>query len=370
MGGRYAIQRSRTIVVIAILGLFQSAAPHGAGAQSYPTRPITIIVPYPAGGPSDVLTRILAERLKTALGQPIIIENVTGAGGSIGVGRVARSAPDGYTLAIGHNQTHVINGASMNLPYDVVKDFEPIVADRRHAAMADQPQDAAGQRREGADRLAQGQQGDRRLGRRRRADRSLRAVVPEADRHAIPVRALSRRRAAAPGPAGRPDRHRVRPGGELSRPGSQRPAQGLRGSVQAALVGGAGRADHGRGRRAGTARLVLARHVGAEGHAEGDHRQARRRLRRDAGRPRGAAAVEGHRPGASGPATNRRRRRWPRSRRTRSRYGGRSSRPTTSRANDAQSRETGDEDFAFGIRGHARALRAARRRNRTIPTSR
>ena len=72
--------------------------------------------------------------MKTALGQTVIIENVTGAGGSIGVGRVARSAPDGYTLAIGHNQTHVINAASMNLPYDVVKDFEPM------SLIADTPQ--------------------------------------------------------------------------------------------------------------------------------------------------------------------------------------------------------------------------------------
>jgi tripartite-type tricarboxylate transporter receptor subunit TctC len=123
-----------TIVAVAILGLFQAGAPHSADAQSYPTRPITVIVPYPAGGPSDTLTRVLVERMKTALGQSIIIENVTGAGGSIGVGRVARAAPDGYTLAIGHNQTHVINAASMNLPYDVVKDFEPV------SLIADTPQ--------------------------------------------------------------------------------------------------------------------------------------------------------------------------------------------------------------------------------------
>ena len=120
-------------LLLALCTVLGSAA-GGALAQSYPTRPVTLIVPYPAGGPSDVLTRILAERLKIALGQPIIIENVTGAGGSIGVGRVARSAPDGYTLAIGHNQTHVINGASMNLPYDVVKDFEPV------SLIADTPQ--------------------------------------------------------------------------------------------------------------------------------------------------------------------------------------------------------------------------------------
>ena len=124
----------RTFFAAAILGLLQAASPGGAMAQSYPARPITIVVPYPAGGPSDSLTRVLAERMKTALGQSIIIENVTGAGGSIGVGRVARAAPDGYTLAIGHNQTHVINGASMNLPYDVVKDFEPV------SLIADTPQ--------------------------------------------------------------------------------------------------------------------------------------------------------------------------------------------------------------------------------------
>jgi tripartite-type tricarboxylate transporter receptor subunit TctC len=124
----------RTVVAAAILGLLQAAAPDGAIAQGYPTRPITIVVPYPAGGPSDTLTRVLAERMKTALGQSIIIENVTGAGGSIGAGRVAHAAPDGYTLAIGHNQTHVINAVTQNLNYDVVKDFEPI------SLIADTPQ--------------------------------------------------------------------------------------------------------------------------------------------------------------------------------------------------------------------------------------
>src|SRR3569833_1228939 len=125
---------ARIAHVAVILGLFHIAALPDAKAQNFPTRPITMIVPYPAGGPSDTLTRVLAERMKIALGQSIIIENVTGAGGSIGVGRVARAAPDGYTHAIGHNQTHVINGASMNLPYDVVKDFEPV------SLIADTPQ--------------------------------------------------------------------------------------------------------------------------------------------------------------------------------------------------------------------------------------
>ena len=82
-----------------------------ARAQSYPTRPITIIVPYPAGGGADAVARIMAERMRAVLGQPIIIENVAGASGSIGTGRVARAAPDGYTLGIGNWSTHVVNGA-------------------------------------------------------------------------------------------------------------------------------------------------------------------------------------------------------------------------------------------------------------------
>ena len=93
-----------------------------------------MIVPYPAGGPTDTLARVLADRMKTALGQSVIIENVTGAGGSIGIGRVARSAPDGYTLGIGHNQTHVINAATHEPALDVVKDFEPV------SLIADTPQ--------------------------------------------------------------------------------------------------------------------------------------------------------------------------------------------------------------------------------------
>ena len=97
-----------------------------ATAQDYPTRPITIVVPFPAGGPTDALARVLAERMKGALGQSVIIENPTGAAGTIGTGRVARAAPDGYTVILGHWQTHVVNGATYALPFDVVKDFEPI----------------------------------------------------------------------------------------------------------------------------------------------------------------------------------------------------------------------------------------------------
>jgi tripartite-type tricarboxylate transporter receptor subunit TctC len=94
--------------------------------QSFPSRPITWVVPFAAGGPVDTLARFLAERLRPLLGQPVIIENVGGAGGSIGVGRVARAAPDGYTLINGIWSTHVVNGAIYSLPYDVLNDFEPV----------------------------------------------------------------------------------------------------------------------------------------------------------------------------------------------------------------------------------------------------
>src|ERR1043165_7748299 len=86
-----------------------------AKAQAYPSRPITIVVPFPAGGSTDVIGRILAEKMRVSLGQTVIIENVGGAGGSIGVGRVARAAPDGYTLDIGQWDTHVANGAAYPL---------------------------------------------------------------------------------------------------------------------------------------------------------------------------------------------------------------------------------------------------------------
>jgi tripartite-type tricarboxylate transporter receptor subunit TctC len=106
------------------LGMLLSAT--HAMAQAYPSRPVTIIVPFPAGGPTDTLARILADHLSSSLAQSVIIENVSGAAGSIGVGRVARAAPDGYTLGIGHWSTHVVNGATMSLPYDVLTDFAPV----------------------------------------------------------------------------------------------------------------------------------------------------------------------------------------------------------------------------------------------------
>jgi tripartite-type tricarboxylate transporter receptor subunit TctC len=102
------------------------AMPRIARAQTYPTRPITMIVPFPAGGAADLIGRLVAEHMRGSLGQPVIVENMAGASGSVGAGRVARAAGDGYTLGIGTLSTHVINGALLALQYDVRKDFEPI----------------------------------------------------------------------------------------------------------------------------------------------------------------------------------------------------------------------------------------------------
>jgi tripartite-type tricarboxylate transporter receptor subunit TctC len=95
-------------------------------AQAYPSRPITLVVPLPAGGPIDATARIIAEGMRTSLGQPVIIENITGASGSIGVGHVARATPDGYTFGIGYLGTNVFNGVTYALPYDLLKDLEPV----------------------------------------------------------------------------------------------------------------------------------------------------------------------------------------------------------------------------------------------------
>jgi tripartite-type tricarboxylate transporter receptor subunit TctC len=95
-------------------------------AQPFPAHPITLIVPFGAGGPVDTLARTLSEAMRASLGQPVVIENVTGASGTIGVIRAARAAPDGYTVSIGNWPSHVVNGAIYTLPFDLLKDFEPV----------------------------------------------------------------------------------------------------------------------------------------------------------------------------------------------------------------------------------------------------
>jgi tripartite-type tricarboxylate transporter receptor subunit TctC len=114
------------LLALVAAGIFALVSTGIAKAQEYPAHPITLIVPFAAGGPTDTLARILAQRMSVKLGQSIVVENVSGASGSIGVGRVARSSPDGYTLSIGNITTHVFNGAIYPLPYDLLQDFEPI----------------------------------------------------------------------------------------------------------------------------------------------------------------------------------------------------------------------------------------------------
>ena len=111
-------------MVLALLAALAISGP--AFAQNFPSRPITIIVPFSAGGPSDAMARILAERMKLSLGETVLVENVTGAGGSVGVGRAVRSPADGYTVSFGHLGTHVANGAIYKLGYDLVTDLEPV----------------------------------------------------------------------------------------------------------------------------------------------------------------------------------------------------------------------------------------------------
>jgi tripartite-type tricarboxylate transporter receptor subunit TctC len=113
------------LVAVAALAL-TLATPGSVGAQTFPTRPITVVVPFPAGGPTDALVRILGERMRVSLGQPLVVEYVSGAAGTLGVGRVARAAPDGYTMQIGHPGSNVVVPALYSLPFEVLKDFAPV----------------------------------------------------------------------------------------------------------------------------------------------------------------------------------------------------------------------------------------------------
>ncbi len=109
-----------------LLALAAAFCCSAASAQNFPVRPVTLVVPFSAGGPTDTIARIMAERMTKSLGQTVVVENVTGAGGNLGVGRVVRAAPDGYTVSIGHIGPHVINGAMYRLDYDLLNDLAPV----------------------------------------------------------------------------------------------------------------------------------------------------------------------------------------------------------------------------------------------------
>jgi len=117
----------RRFVQLAAGAVALPAVSRSVWAQAYPTRPITIVVAYAAGGTTDIIARMMAERMRVTLGQPVVVENVTGAGGILGVARAARAAPDGYTICLSQNGTHVIAGATYpKLQYDPVRDFAPL----------------------------------------------------------------------------------------------------------------------------------------------------------------------------------------------------------------------------------------------------
>ena len=138
-----------------------------ARAQAYPARPITMVVPFPAGGPTDTIGRVVAEGMRAALGQPVVIDNVGGAAGSLATGKVARTAPDGYTIGLGSGTTHVANGAIYSLNYDVVTSFEPVsmltiqplVIVAKKAMQADTLQDLIAWLRANPDKASQGTAG-------------------------------------------------------------------------------------------------------------------------------------------------------------------------------------------------------------------
>jgi tripartite-type tricarboxylate transporter receptor subunit TctC len=112
---------TRLLAAIALCCFAGSAA-----SQAWPAKPVTMVVAFAAGGPTDTIARLMAAAMGSRLGQTVVVENTTGAAGTIGVGRVAKAAPDGYTLGIGHWSTHVVNGAIYALPYDLLNDFEPV----------------------------------------------------------------------------------------------------------------------------------------------------------------------------------------------------------------------------------------------------
>ena len=116
--------RTMPLVLLAIASSLATIST--AVSQEYPSRPITLVVPFAAGGPTDTVARIIAEPMRAALGQSIIVENVVGASGTVGTGRVARASPDGHTIIVGYWGTHVLNGALFSLQYDVLRDFAPV----------------------------------------------------------------------------------------------------------------------------------------------------------------------------------------------------------------------------------------------------
>jgi hypothetical protein len=276
-----------------------AAWPLAARAQAYPSRPITIVVPFSAGGPTDTLARILAERMRGPLGQSVIIENPTGAGGTIGTGRVARAAPDGYMVILGHWATHVVNGATYRLQYDVVKDFEPVslVADcpwwivARQALPAKDLTELVAWLKENPGKGTVGivgvGSGADVLGTYFQQNTGTRFQF-------VPYRGAAPMIQGSGGRAARPDLHT---GSERASASPLRSAQGLCGDGQDPVGGDARYSNDRRSRGARPSRVALAWSLGAQGHAQGCYHQAPCRTRGHLGGSSGAPAVHRRRSG-------------------------------------------------------------------------
>ena len=258
-----------------------------ASAQFYPERPVTLIVPFAAGGPTDTLARLVAGSMAKTLGQQVPVENVGGAGGTLGAARVAKAAPDGYTLLL-HNISQATSGTLYSdLPYDPVADFAPVglIADVPMTIVArpDFPADDLA----GLGRAPEGQSRPGVDGQRR--DRGVVPLVRHAadlgERHVRGRGLLQGHGAGADRPAGRPDRPPVRPDHQHDGPHPGGHAQGVRGDDQGARAHAARPADHRRGRPAGGRDRGLARHLRAGRDAARRRRRAGRGAARGAGGP-------------------------------------------------------------------------------------
>ena len=216
--------------------------PRPAQAQTFPSKPITVVIPLAAGGAVDTNVRIMLESMRMTLGQSILVENNGGAGGVTGINRVARAAPDGYTISVGTWGTHVVNAFVYSTPYDLAQDFEPVALlpsvphwfiARKNLPPKDFKEFIAYP--EGKQR-----QGHRRLGRYRRQLGGVRLLFRQVHRHQHHAGALSRRRAGVAGYRRRQCRHDVRSCREFARAGQGRHHQGLCGDIEEAMVRRAG----------------------------------------------------------------------------------------------------------------------------------
>ena len=244
------MQTQRLVLASLALGSALLAFECAEAQSTYPSRPISMIVPFAAGGPTDTLARIMAQHLNVSLGQPVVIENVTGAAGAIAVGRVARAAPDGYTLGIGNWGTHVINGAVMALQYDLLKDFEPValIASNpllivtKNGVPAKELTGLIAWLKANGDKASAGTSGAG-------APSHIAGVLFQRQTgHELSVRAVSRRRPSFAGPDGGTDRPDVRPSVELRPACAERQDQGLCGCCQDPLDCSGGHSNGGRSR--------------------------------------------------------------------------------------------------------------------------